>query len=66
MHIKLNAQSAAMFMEQMDRTCMRGGVPSVKRERLVSGTGKLLGSEIIRYRQFRCEMKHSDIRYGKA
>ena len=29
MHIKLNAQSAAMFMEQMDRTCMKGVAPNV-------------------------------------
>ncbi|MBW2194721.1 MAG: hypothetical protein JRF37_03875 [Deltaproteobacteria bacterium] len=50
MPIKLNAQHAAMFMEQMDLTCMKGFAPSAKRERQVSGTGKVLKAEIIRTR----------------
>jgi hypothetical protein len=50
MPIKLNAQYAVMFMEQMDLTCMKGFALSAKWERLVSATGKVLKAEIIRTR----------------
>ncbi len=50
MSIKLNAQYAVMFMEQMDLICMKGVALSAKEERMVSGTGKLLKAEIIRAR----------------
>ena len=46
MPIKPNVQSAAMFMEQMDQTCMKGAVQNVKRERPASGTGKLLKASV--------------------
>jgi hypothetical protein len=47
MPIKLNAQFAAMSMEQMDLICMKSVAPRVKGERLASGTGEVSNTEII-------------------
>jgi hypothetical protein len=43
--IKLNALSAAMYMEQMDLICMRGSALSVKKDYLESGIGELSRNE---------------------
>lgn len=44
---RLNALTAAMYMEQMDLICMRESALSVKKEHLESDIGGLSNNEII-------------------